>query len=69
MSASALDKAGGVLCVATSVKLAIAAENISKLGIAYTRGALQHGCKHWLEVAGRAADDLKHIRRGCLLLQ
>ena len=26
-------------------------------------------CKHWLKIAGRTADDLKHLRGRCLLLQ
>jgi hypothetical protein len=40
----------------------------TKLGSADTDGILQHGCKHWLKIAGRAADDLEHLRGGRLLL-
>jgi hypothetical protein len=43
--------------------------NIAKSGIADANGLLQHGCKHWLKVARRAADNLQHLRRRCLLLQ
>ena len=44
-------------------------EDNSKPGVADANGVLQHGCKHRLEVAGRATNDLKNLRRGCLLLQ
>ena len=43
--------------------------DIAKLGVADANGILQHGCKHRLKIAGGAADDLQHLRRGCLLLQ
>ena len=49
--------------------IAIPAIDISKLGVADADGFLQHGCKHRLKIAGRAADDLEHLRRRCLLLQ
>ena len=49
--------------------LAVPAIDISKFGVADANGILQHGCKHRLKIAGRAADDLKHLRRGRLLLQ
>jgi hypothetical protein len=32
-------------------------------------GIRQHGLKHWLKLAGRAADDLQHFGGRCLLLQ
>ena len=63
-------KAGGVLCVADEVQgVAVPTVDISELGVADADRILQHGRKHWLKIAGRAADDLKHLRRGRLLLQ
>ena len=47
----------------------IPAVDISKLGVADAYSFLQHGCKHRLKIAGRAADDLEHLRRRGLLLQ
>jgi hypothetical protein len=41
----------------------------AKLGVAYADGLLQHGCKHRLKIAGRAADDLEDLRGRGLLLQ
>jgi hypothetical protein len=49
--------------------LVIPAIDISKLGLAYADGISQHGSKHRLEIARRAADDLEHLRRRRLLLQ
>jgi hypothetical protein len=49
--------------------IAIPAMDISKLGVADADGILQYGCKHRLKIAGRAADNLEHLRRGSLLLQ
>ena len=49
--------------------LAIQAVDISKLGVADADGFLQHGCEHRLKIAGRAADNLEHFRRGSLLFQ
>ncbi len=49
--------------------VAIPAMDISKLGIADADGILQHGCKDRLKIAGRTADNLKHLRRRGLLLQ
>ena len=43
--------------------VAIPAKDIAKLGVADACGILQHSCKHRLKIAGRAADDLKHLRR------
>jgi hypothetical protein len=40
----------------------------AEFGIADANGLPQHGCKHWLEVAGRATDDLKNLRGSRLLL-
>ena len=48
--------------------VAIPAVDISKRGVADADGILQHGCKHRFKIAGRAADDLKHLRRRRLLL-
>ena len=47
----------------------IPAVDISKLGVTDADSILQHGCKHRLKIAGRAADDLEHLRRRRLLLQ
>ena len=49
--------------------VAVPTIDISKLGVADADGVLQHGCKHRLKIAGRAADDLEHLRRRRLLLQ
>ena len=48
---------------------AVPAVDIPKRSVADANGVLQHRSKHRLQIAGRAADDLKHLRRGCLLLQ
>ena len=61
--------AGGVLCVATRSGLAVPTVDVSKLGVANANRVLQHGRKHRLKIAGGAADNLKHLRRGRLLLQ
>ena len=47
---------------------AIPAKYMTKLGVANPNCILKHGCKHRLQIAGGAADDLKHFRRGRLLL-
>ena len=41
--------------------VAIPAIDVSELGVADANGFLQHGCKHRLKIAGRAADDLEHL--------
>ena len=70
--ASACDasaKAGGVLWVATRCRASPSQRiDIAELGIADANGILQHGRKHWLKIAGRAADNLEHLRRSRLLL-
>ena len=48
--------------------VAVPAVDISKLGVADADRILQHGCKHRLKIAGRAADNLEHLRGGGLLL-
>ena len=48
--------------------LAVPAIDGSKLRVAKAYGIFKHGPKHWLKVAGGAADDLKHLRRCRLLL-
>src|SRR5271169_1501465 len=47
---------------------AIAAVDTAELGIADADTILQHGRKHWLKIAGRAADNLQHFGRRRLLL-
>jgi hypothetical protein len=49
--------------------IAVTAVNIPELGIADADGLLQHGCKHRLKIAWRAADGLEHLRGRGLLLQ
>ena len=49
--------------------VAVPAVNISKLGVADANGFLQHGGEHRFKIAGGAADDLEHLRRGRLLLK
>ena len=48
--------------------LAVPAEDIPEVGVANPRSILEHGRKHWLKVARRAADNLKHLRSSRLLL-
>ena len=40
----------------------------AKARVANSHHVFQHGRKHWLEVARRATDGLKNLRRGRLLL-
>ena len=49
--------------------VAVPAIDISELGVADANRVLQHGSKHRLQFAGRAADDLKYLGCGSLLLQ
>src|SRR5262249_30188741 len=49
--------------------IAFAEHERAELGVAYARGVLQHGLEHGLQVAGRTADDLQHLRGRGLLLQ
>ena len=49
--------------------VAVQAIDAAKLGVANAHRLLQHGRKHWLKIARRTADDLKHLRRRRLLLQ
>src|SRR5262249_32647175 len=44
-------------------------EHDAELGLADARRLLQHGLEHWLQLAGRTADDLQHLRSRSLLLQ
>src|SRR6516162_7100247 len=47
----------------------IPTEDVSKVGVTNPGGILQHGSEHWLKIAGRAADNLKHFGGSSLLLQ
>jgi hypothetical protein len=38
-------------------------EHGTEIRLANTRGALQHGFEHRLQLAGRRTDDAQHIRR------
>ena len=49
--------------------IALASETDAELGLANARRVLQHGVEHRLQLAGRAADDLEHLRGRGLLLQ
>ena len=48
--------------------VAVPAIDIAKLGIADADGLLQHGSQTPAQDRRGAADDLKHLRRGRLLL-
>ncbi len=37
-------------------------EDISELGVADAGRLFQHGCEHWLKIAGRTANRLEHGR-------
>ena len=63
-------KGGGKLCVATRRRVStFQAKDVSKLGIANADSFLQHRRKHRLKIAGRATDNLKHLRRRSLLFE
>ena len=49
--------------------ISLAEIQIAELGLADARRVLQHGLEHRLQLAGRAADDLQHLRGRRLLLQ
>ena len=49
--------------------VAVPAIDISELGIADANRVLKHRRKHRLQIAGRATDNLEHLRRRRLLLQ
>ena len=49
--------------------VAVPAVDAAKLGVADPYGFLQHSRKHGVDIAGRAANDLEHLRGGRLLLQ
>ena len=48
--------------------IAILTVDVAEVGVADARSILQHGREHRLKVAGRAADNLKHLGRSSLLL-
>jgi hypothetical protein len=50
-------------------RLAVEAEQRTKLGLADARGILQHGLENRLQFSGRRTDDAQHLRRCRLLLQ
>ena len=61
-------KAGGVLCVQRAQAVAVPTIDVAELRVADADRILQHGRKHRLKIARRAADDLQHFRRRRLLL-
>jgi hypothetical protein len=50
-------------------KVTVTTVDCAKARVANSHHVSQHDCKHWLEVARRATDGLKHLRRSSLLLQ
>ena len=71
--ASALEKfskSGRTIVHRTGVQHAVVMKiQRAELGVADTRGILQHGLENRLQIAGRLTDDAQHICRGRLLLQ
>src|SRR6516164_1140182 len=49
--------------------ISLTKEQITELGLAEPHGIRQYGVKHGLQIAGRARDDLQHLRGCDLLLQ
>ena len=49
--------------------ISLAEVHRAELGFTQPRGILEHGLEYRLQLAGRAADDPKHLRGGRLLLQ
>src|SRR5215813_9234575 len=49
--------------------LAVEPEQRAEIGLADARRVLQHSLEYWLQFAGRAADDLKHVSSRGLLLE
>jgi hypothetical protein len=43
--------------------------NQSVIRLAYARGILGHGIKHWLKISGKAGDNTQDLARGGLLRQ
>ena len=61
---------GGAPCSATQWKgIAVAPETSAELGFADARRVCQHRLEHRLQLAGRARDDVQHLRGRGLLLQ
>ena len=63
------DAIGAVVSAVLAQGVAVPAINISKPGFADGYRFLQHGRKHRLKIAGRAADDLRHFRGRGLLIE
>src|SRR5262249_34502439 len=49
--------------------VSLAQEQVTEFGLADAGRVLQHGVEHSLKLAGRARDDLEHLRGRGLLLQ
>ena len=49
------------MCRDNAEGLAIPTKDVAEVGVADARRILQHGCKHRLQIAGRAADNLEHL--------
>ena len=50
-------------------RIAFVTRKVAELGLADPSRVLQHGLEDWLELAGRAGDDLQDLRGRGLLLQ
>ena len=69
VNACGLRESGRRLVRPTCVRLAVLTINVAELGVTDANGVLQHGREHRLQIAGRAADNLEHLRRCGLLFQ
>src|SRR5262245_53741405 len=49
--------------------IAFVEQQVAEAGLADANGVLKHSLEHWLQFAGRAADDLQHVGGSGLLLQ
>src|SRR6516164_739628 len=49
--------------------ISLTKEQVAELSLAEPHGICQNGVKHGLQIAGRARDDLQHLRSCDLLLQ
>src|SRR5262249_41289867 len=49
--------------------IALIEQQVAEAGLADANGVLKHSLEHWLQLAGRTADDLEHVGGSSLLLQ
>jgi hypothetical protein len=57
------------MCRYQAQDITVPAMDVSEIGVAGADGILQHGLEYRLKIARRAADNLKHVGRSCLLLK